>query len=70
MEMVQERIVVNDRSEDIQKIVKSINDLASMFNELSILVVEQGSILDRIDYNVEETVKSMKTGMNDLEKVY
>ena len=68
MSLVQNKMVIPDRSADIQNIVKSINDLASLFNELSVLVVEQGSILDRIDYNVEETVNSMKTGLKDLEK--
>jgi len=31
-----------------------MNDLAVLFKELSILVVEQGTVLDRIDYNVQE----------------
>ena len=44
--------------------VKSINDLAGIFKDLSVLVVEQGTILDRIDHNVEvakeETIKATK----------
>jgi t-SNARE complex subunit (syntaxin) len=33
-----------------------------IFKELSILVVEQGTVLDRIDYNVSEARKQVVEG--------
>ena len=59
----------NKRSQEIDSIVKSINDLAELFKELSVLVVEQGSMLDRIDYNIESTLSSLKDGHKELDKV-
>jgi syntaxin 16 len=42
----------SERDQEIMKIASSINDLATIFRELSVLVIEQGSVLDRIDYNI------------------
>lgn len=39
-----------------------MNDLAVLFKELSTLVVEQGTIVDRIDYNIETALVSTKQG--------
>jgi syntaxin 16 len=55
---IEESSVKGHRSADIGKLVKQINELAVIFKELSILVVEQGTVLDRIDYNVQEARKS------------
>jgi syntaxin 16 len=47
------------KNEEINGLVKSINDLAVIFKDISVLVVEQGTILDRIDYNIYEAKDNM-----------
>jgi syntaxin 16 len=44
--------MVENRNEEINNLVGAINDLAVLFKELSVLVIDQGTIIDRIDYNV------------------
>jgi len=55
-----------DREKEILHIAQSINDLAAIFRELNVLVIEQGTILDRIDYNVEQTLVKVKEGVTQL----
>lgn len=55
------------RSSEIKTLVSTINDLAVLFKELSVLVVEQGTILDRIDYNIECAHKDTKQAVVHLE---
>jgi len=60
-----------DRTAEILEIAKSVNELALLFNELNVLIVEQGSLLDRIDYNVDQTVNNLtssKKHLDDAEK--
>ena len=59
---------VETRSQEITKIAKSINELNSVFKELATLVVEQGTILDRIDYNMENVVKDTSQATKELVK--
>ena len=42
--------------------------VAEHVGEVQVLVVEQGSMLDRIDYNIECTVSAMKDGHQELHK--
>lgn len=60
--------MINQRDEEITQIAKSIEELAQIFKELAVLVIDQGTILDRIDYNMENAVEHVKEGMTQLQK--
>ncbi len=56
------------REKEIIHLVQQINELASLFQELNSLVIEQGTILDRIDYNMESTLTFVQQGNENLVK--
>jgi len=60
--------MIDDRVREINALAASINDLAVMFKELANLVVDQGSILDRIDYNLEQANTQVEAGLVQLKK--
>eukprot|EP00696_Hemimastix_kukwesjijk_P006508 gnl/Hemi2/18230_TR6029_c0_g1_i1.p1 gnl/Hemi2/18230_TR6029_c0_g1~~gnl/Hemi2/18230_TR6029_c0_g1_i1.p1 ORF type:complete len:344 (-),score=124.24 gnl/Hemi2/18230_TR6029_c0_g1_i1:75-1106(-) len=60
--------LVEERHTEIMQIAKSISDLHQIFKDMSVLVIEQGTIIDRIDYNVESTVESVQSGLGELEQ--
>ncbi|GKY95931.1 hypothetical protein MPSEU_000553700 [Mayamaea pseudoterrestris] len=60
--------MVQSRDHEISKIAQSIEELGTIFKELAVLVIDQGTILDRIDYNMEAVVEHTKTGVQQLEK--
>jgi syntaxin 16 len=59
---------VQSRDQEIVKIAQSIEELGTIFKELAVLVIDQGTMLDRIDYNMEAVVEHTKTGVKQLEK--
>ncbi|EDW00017.1 syntaxin-16 [Drosophila grimshawi] len=56
------------REQEVTKIVKSIYDLNDIFKDLGHMVQEQGTVLDRIDYNVEQTQTRVSEGLRQLQR--
>ena len=55
------------RDNEVVKIIESVNELAAVMKDLSVLIIDQGTILDRIDYNVEQVSEKVADGVKQLE---
>eukprot|EP01017_Pseudomicrothorax_dubius_P034523 TRINITY_DN4746_c0_g1_i6.p1 TRINITY_DN4746_c0_g1~~TRINITY_DN4746_c0_g1_i6.p1 ORF type:complete len:316 (-),score=60.69 TRINITY_DN4746_c0_g1_i6:108-1055(-) len=67
-EMAMEEDLDQQRDTQINKMVESLNKLATLFKDLNHVVVEQGTLLDRIDYNVEQTLFNTRKAVKELVK--
>jgi syntaxin 16 len=60
---------IAQREREIEDIAKGIIELSEIFKELQTMVIDQGTMLDRIDYNVELTRDRVKDAHVDLGQV-
>ena len=58
---------VSLRDKQIRKIHRSIVELNEMTKDLAMLIVDQGTILDRIDYNIENASHETEAAVQELE---
>jgi syntaxin 16 len=58
--------VIAQREREIEDIAQSIIDLANIFQEIQTMVIDQGTLLDRIDYNVEKMATEVKAADKEL----
>ncbi|PLW05567.1 hypothetical protein PCANC_07794 [Puccinia coronata f. sp. avenae] len=57
---------IEQRTKEIDGIAQSISELADMFKDLGNLVLDQGTLLDRIDYNVEQMSSDIRGAAQEL----
>ncbi|XP_023545297.1 syntaxin-43-like [Cucurbita pepo subsp. pepo] len=57
-----------EREREIQQVVESVNELAQIMKDLSVLVIDQGTIIDRIDYNIQNVATTVEEGLKQLQK--
>lgn len=67
----QKQLTSNDaaimqREREITDIAQGIIELADIFKELQSMIIDQGTMLDRIDYNVERMATDVKGAEKEL----
>ncbi|CCM01459.1 uncharacterized protein FIBRA_03512 [Fibroporia radiculosa] len=55
------------RDQELTKIAQSIASLAELFKDLSVMVIDQGTLLDSIEYNIEQTAVEMEDAVRELD---
>lgn len=66
--MKKTEVLTAEREREILQIVESVNQLQQIMKDLSTLVIDQGTIVDRIDYNIQNVAASVDKGVKELEK--
>lgn len=61
---------IEQREREINDIAKGIIELSDIFRELQNMVIDQGTMLDRIDYNVERMGTEVKSADKELNVVW
>ena len=58
---------IQHRDRELTEIANSIASLAELFKDLSILVIDQGTLLDSIEYNIEQTSVNIADAVKELD---
>jgi len=59
---------LDERDKGIEAVARSVNDVAHIFRELAVLVIDQGTVLDRIDFNMEQVAERTRHATAQLVK--
>ena len=57
------------KKQEIESIVHQMNQLSDLFRDVSNLVVEQGTVLDRIDFHIQDARGQIMKGNKELQKI-
>ena len=60
--------ITKERNKEIDKMVNTVNELKNIFQDVSNMVISQGTILDRIDYNTYQGRHNIRRGNRELEE--
>ena len=55
------------RNHELTEIANNIASLAELFKDLSVLVIDQGTLLDSIEYKIEQTTVHLQEAVKELE---
>ena len=58
--------VLQSRDNELNEIIRGVTNLQELFRDLQTIVIEQGSILDRIDYNIDIGFNNISKGKKKI----
>ncbi len=58
--------LLQKRDSELNEIVRGVTNLQELFKDLHVIVIEQGSILDRIDYNIDIGFNNVSKGKKKI----
>ncbi|ODV78111.1 uncharacterized protein CANTADRAFT_7568 [Suhomyces tanzawaensis NRRL Y-17324] len=60
--------LLRQREKEISNLAMGILEISTIFKEMESLIIDQGTLLDRIDYNLQNTVQDLKQSDKELVK--
>jgi len=54
LQILENEQISKEREQAINSVAESVTELAEIFKEIQVLVIDQGTVLDRIDFNIEQ----------------
>ena len=66
--LANDNLTLMRRDSQLNNLLDNVNDLTQLFKDMQNLVMEQGSILDRIDYNIDIASTNISSGKKSIIK--
>jgi syntaxin 16 len=60
--------LIRQREQEITKLAQGVLEVSRIFKDMQNMVIDQGTILDRIDYNIENTKVDLQGAQKELTK--
>ena len=62
--------IAKERNKELDQMITTVNDLKEIFQEVSNMIISQGTILDRIDYNLYQARHNVRRGNQEMEEAH
>ncbi|CAI5756832.1 unnamed protein product [Candida verbasci] len=66
--ITQDDVYLQQREKEINQLAMGILEISTIFKEMETMVIDQGTLLDRVDYNLQNTVVDLKSSDKELIK--
>jgi len=68
LQLVMAEQMSKEREKAITSVAENVTELAEIFKEIQVLVIDQGTVLDRIDFNIEQASDRVGLAVKELNK--
>merc|ERR1712137_1045251 len=68
LQILENEQISKEREQAINSVAESVTELAEIFKEIQVLVIDQGTVLDRIDFNIEQAAHRVGDAEKELKR--